>query len=424
MSTNQNGPFDPPAVYRSAEAQQKKVTRADFDRVMVPNYAPADYIPVRGHGSRVWDQTGKEYVDFAAGIAVSCLGHTHPALVKALTDQANLIWHLSNTLTNEPALRLADKFTQATFAERVFFANSGAEANEAAFKLVRRAGIERGGPEKTEIIAFTNAFHGRTFFTVCVGGQAKYSDNFGPKPGAITHLPYNDLTALEKMISAKTCAVVVEPVQGEGGIMPATKEFLQGARALCDKHGALLVFDEIQTGMGRSGQLFAYMNYGVKPDILTSAKGIGGGFPLAAMLTTADVAKHFAFGTHGSTYGGNALATAVGNAVIDNVNKPEVLAAVRAKSERFFARLNEIKNKYKCFAEIRGMGLLIGSALTKDFAGRAKEFIKASEAQGLILLMAGPDVVRMTPSLIIPDSDIDEGLDRFEKAVASIVNKT
>lgn len=423
MSTNKNSPFDTPAIYSSAHAHEKKVTRADFDRVMVPNYAPADYIPVRGHGSRIWDQAGKEYVDFAAGIAVSCLGHTHPALVKALTDQAQLIWHLSNTLTNEPALRLADKLTEATFADKVFFANSGAEANEAAFKLARRAGIERGGPEKTEIIAFNNAFHGRTFFTVCVGGQPKYSDNFGPKPGGITHIPYNDLAALEKTISAKTCAVIIEPVQGEGGIMPATKEFMQGARALCDKHGALLVFDEIQTGMGRSGQLFAYMSYGVRPDILTSAKGIGGGFPLAAMLVTADVAKHFVFGTHGSTYGGNALATAVGNAVMDNVNTTQVLAGVRSKSERFFARLNEIKDKYKCFSEIRGMGLLIGSALTKDFAGRAKEFIKASQDQGLIILMAGPDVVRMTPSLIIPESDIDEGLSRFEKAIASIVKK-
>lgn len=420
MSTRRFGPTDPTAIHSSAHAE-KKVTRADFDRVMVPNYAPAAYIPVRGQGSRVWDQEGKEYVDFAAGIAVSCLGHAHPALVGALTEQAQRIWHLSNTLTNEPALRLADKLTAATFADRVFFANSGAEANEAAFKLARRAGIERGGPEKVEIIAFNNGFHGRTFFTVCVGGQAKYSDGFGPKPGGITHIPFNDLAQLEKTISGKTCAVVVEPIQGEGGILPATKEFLKGARELCDKNGALLVFDEIQTGMGRTGELFAYMNYGVTPDILTSAKGIGGGFPLAAMLTTADVAKHLVFGTHGSTYGGNALATAVGNAVIDLVHTTEVLAGVRSKSERFFSRLNEIKNTYKCFTEIRGTGLLIGSVLTKDFAGRAKEFIRAAEAQGLMILMAGPDVVRMTPSLVIPDADIDEGLNRFEKAVASLV---
>ncbi|MGH8461600.1 MAG: aminotransferase class III-fold pyridoxal phosphate-dependent enzyme, partial [Stenotrophobium sp.] len=240
------------------------VTRALFDEVMVPNYQPAELIPVRGAGSRLWDQEGREYVDFAGGIAVSVLGHAHPKLVAALTAQAQKLWHLSNVMTNEPALRLAKKLTELTFAERVFFCNSGAEANEAAFKLARLRG-NKNNPAKHEIISFNNAFHGRTLFTVTVGGTPKYSQGFEPLPGAITHLPYNDLAALGKAVSAKTCAVVLELVQGEGGVMPATPEFVRGARELCSKHDALLIYDEVQTGNGRSGDLYAYMGYGVVP---------------------------------------------------------------------------------------------------------------------------------------------------------------
>ncbi|EPN60951.1 bifunctional N-succinyldiaminopimelate-aminotransferase/acetylornithine transaminase protein, partial [Pseudomonas syringae pv. actinidiae ICMP 19079] len=257
------------------------VQRADFDQVMVPNYAPAGFIPVRGAGSRVWDQAGRELVDFSGGIAVNVLGHCHPALVGALTEQANNLWHVSNVFTNEPTLRLAKKLVDSTFAERVFFCNSGAEANEAAFKLARRVAHDLYGPEKYEIIAAVNSFHGRTLFTVSVGGQPKYSDGFGPKITGISHVPYNDLEALKAAVTDKTCAVVLEPIQGEGGVLPGELAYLQGARTLCDEHNALLVFDEVQSGMGRSGHLFAYMHYGVTPDILSSAKSIGGGFPLA-----------------------------------------------------------------------------------------------------------------------------------------------
>src|SRR3990167_7003053 len=260
------------------------VQRADFDQVMVPNYAPAAFIPVRGAGSRVWDQSGRELIDFAGGIAVNVLGHAHPALVKALTEQANKIWHVSNVFTNEPALRLAHKLVDATFAERVFLANSGAEANDAAFKLARRYASDVYGPEKFEIIAATNSFHGRTLFTVTVGGQPKYSDGFGPKIEGISHIPYYDIDALKVAVSDKTCAVVLEPIQGEGGVLPAEQAYLEGARQLCNEHNALLIFDEVQTGMGRSGELFAYMHYGVTPDILSSAKSLGGGFPIGAML--------------------------------------------------------------------------------------------------------------------------------------------
>jgi acetylornithine/N-succinyldiaminopimelate aminotransferase len=283
-----------------------KVTRQTFNEVMVPNYQPAELIPVRGAGSRFWDQQDREYVDFAGGIAVNVLGHCHPQLVAALQAQSQKLWHLSNVMTNEPALRLAQKLCEATFAERVFFCNSGAEANEAALKLARRHAHTR--PRKNEIISFLNAFHGRTLFTVSVGGQEKYTRGFEPLPGAITHLPFNDLAALESAISERTCAVILEPIQGEGGILPADPAFVRGARALCDRHGALLIFDEIQTGVGRTGTLYAYEGLGVTPDVLTTAKGIGGGFPLGAMLTTAAIAESLPFGSHGSTYGGYALA--------------------------------------------------------------------------------------------------------------------
>lgn len=400
--------------------EQVPVQRADFDQVMVPNYAPAAFIPVRGQGSRVWDQSGRELVDFSGGIAVNVLGHAHPALVGALTEQANKLWHVSNVFTNEPALRFAKKLVDATFADRVFFCNSGAEANEAAFKLARRVAHDLYGPDKYEIVAALNSFHGRTLFTVSVGGQPKYSDGFGPKITGITHVPFNDLDALKAAVSDKTCAVVLEPIQGEGGVMPAELEYLQGARKLCDDHNALLVFDEVQSGMGRSGHLFAYMHYGVTPDILSSAKSIGGGFPMAAMLTTEKLAKHLAVGVHGTTYGGNPLACAVGEAVIDVVNTPEVLAGVKAKHELFKARLEKIGQQYGVFSQVRGMGLLIGCVLTDAWKGKAKDFFNAAEQEGVMVLQAGPDVVRFAPSLVVEDADIEEGLNRFERAVAKL----
>jgi len=397
------------------------VTRALFDEVMVPNYAPANLIPVRGQGSRVWDQQDKEYVDFAGGIAVNCLGHCHPALVNALTTQANKLWHLSNVMTNEPALRLAKKLVDSTFAEKVYFANSGAEANEGALKLARRWALDNFGEQKQDIISFGKSFHGRTFFTVTVGGQAAYSDGFGPKPGAVYHAEYNNLDSLKALISDNTCAVILEPIQGEGGIIPATAEFIKGVRELCDKHKALLIFDEVQTGVGRTGHLYAYMQYGVTPDILTSAKSLGGGFPIGAMLTTTAIAAHLKVGTHGSTYGGNPLACAVAEAALDTINTPKVLADVLAKEALFRSELSRIHAKYDVFTEVRGQGMLLGAALNEKFKGRSRDFLLASADQGLFVLMAGYDVVRFAPSLVIPDADIIEGMARFERAVAKVV---
>ena len=402
--------------------QQMQVTRKLFNDVMVPNYNPSEVIPVRGEGSRVWDQNGKEFIDFAGGIAVNCLGHCHPALVNALKEQGEKIWHLSNVMTNEPALRLAKKLTDATFADKVYFANSGAEANEAALKLARRWALDVHGEQKNQIIAFNKGFHGRTFFTVTVGGQAAYSDGFGPKPAAIDHCDYNDLAAFEALISDNTCAVMMEPLQGEGGIISPTNEFIKGVRALCDKHNALLIFDEVQTGVGRTGDLYAYQGLDVTPDILTTAKALGGGFPIGAMITTASIAEHLKVGTHGSTYGGNPLACAVAEAAFDTVNSEEVLAGVKEREQLLrdgFAAINE---KYDVFSEVRGKGLLLGAVLNSKFEGRARDFLVASTKHGLMSLVAGTNVVRFTPSLVIPLEDIKEGLARFEKAVADVVN--
>ncbi|EGR2797905.1 aspartate aminotransferase family protein [Vibrio navarrensis] len=400
---------------------EMKVDRGLFDEVMVPCYNPMEMIPVKGEGSRIWDQNGKEYIDFAGGIAVSCLGHCHPVMVKALTEQAGKLWHLSNVMTNEPALRLAKKLTEVSFAERVFFANSGAEANEAALKLARRYAADVYGAEKSEIIAFKQGFHGRTFFTVTVGGQAAYSDGFGPKPGDVTHLPYNDIDALQAHISDRTCAVMMEPLQGEGGIVPPTPEFVQTVRELCDKHNALLIFDEVQTGNGRTGDFYAYQGLGVTPDILSTAKSLGGGFPIGAMLTTEKLAAHMKVGTHGSTYGGNPLACAVAEAVVSEVSKPETLQGVKEREALFREGLSKINDKYQIFSEIRGKGLLLGAALNEEWQGRARDILVAAGKEGLLVLVAGMNVVRLTPSLVITKQEIEEGLAKLDKAIATLV---
>ena len=402
--------------------EQPVITRATFDEVILPIYAPAEFIPVKGKGSRVWDQQGKEYVDFAGGIAVTALGHCHPALVAALHEQGETLWHTSNVFTNEPALRLGRKLVEATFAERVVFMNSGTEANETAFKLARHYTITRHSPYKTKIIAFHNAFHGRSLFTVSVGGQAKYSDVFGPKPADIIHVPFNDLHAVKAVMDDHTCAVVVEPIQGEGGVMAATPEFLKGLRELCDEHQALLVFDEVQCGMGRTGSLFAYMHYGVTPDILTSAKALGGGFPISAVLTTHDIASAFHAGSHGSTYGGNPLACAVAGAAFDLINTPEVLEGVSAKRALFVQHLQQIDAQFDLFSDIRGMGLLIGAELKPQHKGRARDFLYAAAEAGVMVLNAGPDVMRFVPSLVIDEKDIAEGMARFAQAVQQVLS--
>jgi len=299
---------------QNIESKQETLTpvdRSTFDQVMVPTYAPSTLLPVRALGLDLWAQDGKRYLDFTGGIAVNGLGHANPAIVAALREQAEKLWHVGNGYTNEPVLRLALALTEATFAERAFFCNSGAEANEAAFKLARKYAHGKFGPSKSRIVSCLNSFHGRTLFTVSVGGQAKYTEGYEPLPPDIDHIPFNDIAAARAAIGSDVCAVVVEPVQGEGGVLPADPAYLQALRELCDANGALLIFDEVQCGMGRTGDLFAYMGYGVTPDILTVAKALGNGYPIGAMLTTTEIASAFSVGAHGTTYGGNPLAAAV-----------------------------------------------------------------------------------------------------------------
>ncbi|MCW6541369.1 aspartate aminotransferase family protein [Yersinia ruckeri] len=406
--------------------QPISVTRQSFDDWLVPTYAPADFIPVRGEGSTLWDQQGKSYIDFAGGIAVNALGHGHPALKATLHEQAEKLWHLGNGYTNEPVLRLAKQLIDATFAERVFFCNSGAEANEAALKLARKYALETyankpgQSGEKNQIVSFRNAFHGRTLFTVSAGGQPKYSQDFAPLPAGISHGIFNDLASAEALINAQTCAVIVEPIQGEGGVIPADADFLRGLRVLCDRFNALLIFDEVQTGVGRTGALYAYMNYGVTPDVLTSAKALGGGFPIAAMLTTNRFAGALNVGSHGTTYGGNPLACAVAGTVITLINTPEVLAGVKQRHEWFKQGLTKINERYPVFSEIRGSGLLIGCVLKREYAGQSKAIIQAATQHGVIALIAGPDVVRFAPSLIISPADIEEGLARLARGIEQV----
>ncbi|WP_434659142.1 aspartate aminotransferase family protein [Klebsiella sp. MISC125] len=394
----------------------QSITRSHFDEWMMPVYAPAAFIPVRGEGSRLWDQQGKEYIDFAGGIAVNALGHANPQLVKALTDQAGKFWHTGNGYTNEPVLRLAKQLIDATFADRVFFCNSGAEANEAALKLARKYAHDHFGSQKSGIVAFKNAFHGRTLFTVSAGGQPAYSQDFAPLPPQIQHAIYNDLDSAKALINDDTCAVIVEPMQGEGGVVPADPHFLRGLRELCDAHNALLIFDEVQTGVGRTGELYAYMHYGVTPDVLSTAKALGGGFPIGALLATEHCASVMTVGTHGTTYGGNPLACAVAGEVLSIVNTPAVLNGVKQRHQWFSERLNAINARYGLFKEIRGLGLLIGCVLKEEYAGKAKAISNQAAEDGLMILIAGANVVRFAPALIVSEEEVNCGLDRFELA--------
>ena len=379
---------------------------------LTPNFSFAPMIPERALGSRVWDTEGREYIDLSGGIAVNALGHCHPDLVAALAEQSQKLWHISNIYTTKPAQELAQKLVEHTFADKVFFCNSGAEANEAALKLARKYGRDHFGEHKTEIISCLNSFHGRTLFTVSVGGQPKYSKDYAPLPQGITHVPFNDIAALEAAISENTCAVIIEPIQGESGILPATQEYLQAARGLCDEHGALLILDEVQTGMGHTGK-----HYGITPDILSSAKALGGGFPIGAILTTDKIAPTFGPGTHGSTFGGNPMACAVGSRAFDIINAPETLAHVEKQGKKFQTTLRELGEKTGAFKEVRGMGLLIGCVLADQYKGRASEITAAALKHGLMVLVAGADVVRFAPSLLLNDEDMAEGLKRLEAAL-------
>lgn len=398
-----------------------KITRKTFDEVMFPCYNPMDMVIKKAHGAYVYDNKGNKYTDLTSGIAVNLLGHTPKGVVDVIKKaSANLI-HVSNIFCNEYTLTLASKLVKKTGYEKVFFVNSGAESNETALKLARRVAFDLYGEDKNEIISFNNSFHGRTFFSVTVGGQESYSDGFGPKPAAITHLPYNDIKTFEETISDKTCAVILEPIQGEGGIITADNDFLIKVRELCDKYHAALIFDEVQTGVARSGTLYAYEQTPVKPDILTSAKGLASGLPIGAVLTYDKFASHFVPGTHGSTFGGNPLACAVGAYVIDKVSDKAFLRKVNRTHDYIVEKILMLNEKYHVFKEVRGKGLLLGLVLDGKYAGKSSDLQKLCFKHKLLTLTAHSDVLRLAPALNIRTKVVDEALELLEKAVKDLV---
>lgn len=398
-----------------------KITRKTFDEVMFPCYTPMNMVIKKAHGSYVFDNEGNKYVDLTSGIAVNCLGHTPDGVQKVIKKTCKNLIHVSNIFCNEYTLSLAKKLTSLTGYDKVFFVNSGAEANETALKLARRVAFDDYGADKNEIISFVNSFHGRTFFSVTVGGQESYSDGFGPKPAAITHIPYNDIATLEKTISDKTCAVILEPIQGEGGIIKADDAFLVKVRELCDKYHAALIFDEVQTGVARSGTLYAYEQTPVKPDILTSAKGLASGLPIGAVLTYDNFAKHFVPGTHGSTFGGNALACSVGCYVLDKVSDKKFLENVKATSEYIKASIKKLDEKHHVFDDVRGEGLLMGLVLNKKYSGKSGALQKECFKYKLLTLTAHGDVLRLAPALNIKKSVVDEAMKLLDKSLTDFV---
>ena len=387
---------------------------------LLPTFARQDLAFERGEGVWLINREGERYLDFGAGIAVNALGHAHPHLVKALTDQAQKVWHTSNLYQIPDGERLAQRLVDATFADQVFFTNSGAEALECAIQMVRTYQYVSGHPERYRIITFEGAFHGRTLATIAAGGQAKYLEGFGPKVEGFDQVPFGDHKALEAAIGPETAAILVEPVQGEGGVRPVPPQCLRGLRELCDKHGLLLIFDEVQTGVGRSGAFFAHQRAGVTPDIMAVAKGIGGGFPLGACLSTFEAGKGMTAGTHGTTYGGNPLAMAVGNAVLDEVLKPGFFAHVEKVSNLMRQGLAAIKDRHPSVIEdVRGEGLLLGVKAKVPNT----DLVAALRDQKMLTVGAGDNVVRLLPPLIISEDEVREGLARLEKACAALETK-
>jgi acetylornithine/N-succinyldiaminopimelate aminotransferase len=384
---------------------------------LLPTYARVDLAFERGEGPWLFATDGERYLDFTAGVAVNGLGHAHPHLVEALNAQARKVWHVSNLFQILEAERLAERLCAETFADLVFFGNSGAEAMECCIKVARKYQYASARPERYRFITFEGAFHGRTLATLAAGGQNKYLEGFGPIVEGFDQVPFADLDAVKRAIGPETAAILIEPIQGEGGVRVAPTPFLRGLRELCDQHRLLLVFDEVQTGVGRTGSFFAYQRCGVAPDIMGIAKSIGGGFPLGACLTTAEAGKGMTAGTHGSTFGANPLAMAVGNAVLDVVLAPGFLDKVRRSAILFRQRLAEIKDRYPgVVTDVRGEGLLLGLVA----ACPNGELVQAMRAEKLLAVAAGDNVVRMLPPLIIEEPEIADAIGRIERAAARI----
>ncbi|HVV80377.1 MAG TPA: aspartate aminotransferase family protein [Pseudolabrys sp.] len=387
---------------------------------LLPTYARVDLAFERGEGPWLFTLQGDKYLDFTSGVAVNALGHAHPALVKAITDQAQKVWHVSNLYRIPEGERLAERLCDATFADLVFFQNSGAEAIECCIKVARKYQAVNGKPERYRIVTFEGAFHGRTLAAIAATGNKKYLEGFGPPVEGFDQVAFNDLEAVRKAITKETAAILIEPVMGEGGVRVVPPAFLRQLRELCDKHGLLLIFDEIQTGFGRTGDLFCYQHTGVTPDVMAVAKALGGGFPVGACLATSEAGKGMTAGTHGSTFGGNQLAMAVGNAVLDVMLKPGFLDHVKKMSLLLKQKLAEIKDRYgSVISEVRGEGLLIGLKAVPP----AGELVDALRAEKMITVGAGDNVVRLLPPLIIDEAEIADAVARIDRACARLTKK-
>ena len=393
---------------------------ATGQRVLARNYAPASLGLVRGEGCHVFDADGRAFIDLGTGISVTSFGHRHPEIDAAVRGQLERLWHVSNLYYNEPAVQLAVELTECSFAERVFFCNSGSEANEAAIKLARRAASAHRAPDRRNILTFNGGFHGRTLAAVTATAQPRYHVGFEPLPGGFRYCDFNDLAALDAAFDDTVCAVLVEPVQGEGGIVPAAPGFLQRLRALCDAHGALLIADEVQCGLLRTGRLWAHQWDDVQPDVMTLAKAIGGGLPLGALLVGEAASDILAPGSHGSTFGGNPVVCAGARVALHLAQRPALVGNVAHQGKRLRDALNALGEQSGWFAEVRGRGLMLGARLDDGAAPRLPEIVQACQQRGLIVLTAGGNVLRFLPPLTIDDDTMDEAIDRLNDAVLSL----
>ena len=384
---------------------------------LVPTYEPFSLEIKKAQGVNIISKTGQAYLDWTGGIAVNCLGHCYPEILEILKQQASNLWHTSNYFSHQPVQELAALLIEQTFAQQVFFANSGSEANEAALKLSRLYASKNFGEGKNQIHSFYNNFHGRTLFTVSVGGTESYKKGFGPLPQGISHTKFNDFEALEEAVTENSCAIILELIQGEGGIHLAHLDFLQKVRKLCNKYQVCLIFDEVQTGISRSGSFYYYEQLGIEPDILTTAKALGAGFPISAMLTKKKIANVFQPGTHGSTFGGNPLACSIAKKVVEIVTKEIFLKAIKQKSKIIFEELNSINKKYNVFSDIRGAGLMVGAELYPEY--KITDLLQRSLEQKLLVIPAKGNVLRLLPALNITDEELAKG---FQKLTQAIIN--
>jgi acetylornithine/N-succinyldiaminopimelate aminotransferase len=381
---------------------------------LLQNYKQQPIVLERGKGSRVWDADGKEYLDLLGGIATCALGHCHPEVVAAVKAQLDKLWHVSNVFYSEPSIELASQLTALAGLPRAFFCNSGAEANEALIKLARKVMKDRGTPERFEIICFENSFHGRTLATVTATGQPKYQKGFEPLPAGFVHVPYGDLEAVRKVVGPSTAAILVEPIQGEGGVRMAPQGFLKALRELCDQHKMLLLVDEVQTGMGRTGKAFGFQQEGIQPDAISLAKALGNGLPIGAMLCSEETGKSLPSGTHGSTFGGNLVAATAANVVVRYVRDPQLMREVQEKGEHFIARGRELQAKLPTIIkDVRGRGLLMGIELNQE----AAPVVARCREQGLLVNAAGEKTVRFAPALTVTREELDEGLRILERVL-------